>query len=167
MRSHEILDPDAETTSAENPLVESVFFVVRLGSLAYALPPGVVEVVAPEQRPVPVPTAPSHVRGVVYVRGRIAVVVDLATLLGLDDAAAGDPAARRLVLVGVSGVGFAFVADEALGLWTCTGQPGLAEAADRPVSGRFEHRGQVVAVLDPSSLVRCLAGENHVGGVVT
>jgi purine-binding chemotaxis protein CheW len=157
----DVLDPDLGAMSAEAPVVESVYFVVRLGALAYALPPEVVELVAPEQRPVPVPTVPAHIRGLVYVRGRIAAVVDLAALLGVEATAGGDPASRRLILVGVAGVGFGFVADEALGLWTCTGQLGPAEAADRPVCGRFEQGGQAVAVLDPAALMRCAAHGLH------
>jgi chemotaxis signal transduction protein len=122
---------------------ETVLFVFRLGARLFALPPPLV-VLVPTEPPSPRAT---KVRGAVYVRGQVAVVVDLAPVLAVDArdtartgqhrlgqrrhdasascralAQAGSRSASRftqLVVLDIQATPFAFVADEATSLRPC------------------------------------------------
>src|SRR5262249_22589599 len=92
-------DPDsAQPVAATVQATE--YFVFRLRGRTYALPPTSVELVVPMQPVVVVPTTGAHVAGVIYLRGRVIAVIDLAALLGINDQPPTNDSARLIVLGG-------------------------------------------------------------------
>src|SRR6478609_8011456 len=110
-----VRDPDRAQPHV-GPIESTDYFVFRLSGRTYALTPTAVELVAPMQAIVAVPTAGPHVRGVIHLRGRIIAVIDLASVLEIDDQPVVHDTARLVVLDGRTP--FAFVVDATLGLWS-------------------------------------------------
>jgi purine-binding chemotaxis protein CheW len=157
------LDPD-RPPQVEAIVAETEHFVFQLAGRTYTLPAASVELVAPPQTIVPVPTVPSHVRGIAHLRGRILAVIDLALVLGVEpDAAAGD-ADPRLVVMAASSHPFAFVADATRGIWTAPRDAINRGPDDGPiVRGRIESEGRAATVLDPAALLHRLLGRSTEG----
>ncbi len=152
------LDPD-RAQRREQAAATVDYFVFRLCGRAYALPPGSVELVAPAQTIVPVPTVPAHVRGVVHLRGRIIAVIDLAGALGVDGADAAVPGEARLVVMASRAHPFAFVADATLGIWAIAEGALIAGTDDGPiVHGRIEGPAGAATVIDPTVLLERVLG---------
>lgn len=90
------------------------YVVIRLGGERYGLSASVIREVLRVPRLVRVPRAAAHIRGVINVRGELVAVTDLRPLLGLPG---GDlPAGGRLVVVQVSGLLTALMAEEVEGI---------------------------------------------------
>ena len=143
-------DPDRAQPHAA-PIATSDYFVFRLRGRTYALAPSCVEIVVPLQPIVAIPTAGAHVRGVMYLRGRVIAVVDLVSLLGIDDGAqSNDP--TRIVVVDAP-CPFAFVADATLGIWAFADDAQTRTTDDGPlVSARIEDRGGAATLIDPRAV---------------
>jgi purine-binding chemotaxis protein CheW len=131
------------------------YFVFRLRGRTYALAPSTVDLVVPMQPVVVVPTPGAHIAGVIYLRGRIIAVIDLAALLGIDDQPPSHESARLIVLD--APCRFAFVADATLGLWSfCNAAPSRS-ADDGPiVSGHIADRGGAATLIDPRAILEHL-----------
>jgi purine-binding chemotaxis protein CheW len=159
------LDPDLARPPSLSGAVSDIF-AFRLAGRGYGLPAAAIELVAPAQAPIPVPTVPPHVRGVVHLRGRILTVIDLAVVLGLDGAA-GDERDRRLVVVAADPHPYAFRADLTLGVRHVAAEdttpPGETPEDGVLIRGRFTDGGHVISILDPSALLgRLLAAGGEV-----
>lgn len=123
------------------------YFVFRLCGRTYALMPGAIDLVAPTQPIVPVPTAGPFVRGVIHLRGRIIAVIDLAALLEIDTQPAPSDGARLVVIAASSP--FAFAVDTTLGLWAFARDAQTRTVDDGPiVCGRIEDRGGAATIID-------------------
>ncbi len=152
MHSNATLDPEAlcdpDRVQAESGATESTdYFVFRLRGRTYALPPSSIDLVAPMQPIVPVPTAGPHVRGVIHLRARIIAVIDLAALLEIDDQPQLHESARLVVIAGPAP--YAFAVDATLGLWSFGGDAQTHGADDGPiVCGRIEDRGGAATLVD-------------------
>ncbi|MBC7792907.1 MAG: chemotaxis protein CheW [Clostridia bacterium] len=108
-------DPDNAAFS-EREADDQQFFVFRIGQTLLAARPVNIDRVLPRVRPVRIPTAPSHVLGILHLQGRIITVVNLRAVL-----ISGAPLppravdARTLVLRATGGL-FATDVDQVLGL---------------------------------------------------
>jgi purine-binding chemotaxis protein CheW len=75
------------TTTAETaaivPEEEVRICLFSIGGDAYALPVGILTEIIIPQKVFPVPTTPSHVLGVINLRGNIVPIVDIRPALGL------------------------------------------------------------------------------------
>ncbi len=142
-------DPDLAQPQ-EQAVSTTDYFVFRLNARTYAVTPSSVESVAPVQRIVPVPTVGAHVRGVIHTRGRIIAVIDLAALLGIDEAPAASESARMVVVSGR--YPFAFVADATLGIWACPDHTRSND--DGPmVLGRIANGDEAATLLDAGAVI--------------
>lgn len=81
------------TTSLEAPLTpnaavagEQQYATFYAGELLLGIDIRLVQEINRQLDTTPVPNAPSHVRGVINLRGEVATVIDLRTVLGLDPA---------------------------------------------------------------------------------
>ncbi|MFZ5709516.1 MAG: chemotaxis protein CheW [Pseudomonadota bacterium] len=83
-----------ETRSAGTPEVELLSF--RLGEQEYSVDIMSVREIRGWTRATPLPHAPSHIRGVINLRGNVLPVVDLSTRLGMAPVE-GDP--RNVIIV--------------------------------------------------------------------
>ena len=137
---------------------EAAYFVFRLGGRLYALPSHVIVLVAPVQLQNRSSSAPAPLAGAVYVRGRVAMVVDLGLVLGVDGRGERTHDRHQLVLVHIEDIPFAFVVEEARGLRVRPGPLRRGEDAHPPVIARFDDGFDTVAVMDPFALVRQVAG---------
>lgn len=147
-------DPDrVEQVAAA---VESTdYFVFRLRGRTYAVPPSTVELVVPMQPIVVVPTSGAHIAGVIYLRGRVIAVIDLAALLGIDDQPPSHESERLLVIQGPCP--FAFVVDATLGLWSFRNAAPTRSADDGPiVGGHITDRGGAATLIDARAIVEHL-----------
>lgn len=151
------LDPDAPRAAAIATTLTDLF-VFRLCGRAYAMPATAIDLVAPAQAAVPVPTAPAHVAGVVHLRGRILAVVDLAALLGVERFTPGADDDRRLVVVGARPHPWAFAADATLGLHSVDADAIVGGDDDDAAAGRVEAPAGAITVLDPTALLARLVG---------
>ena len=90
------------------------FFVFGLGDRWFAIDTEFVEMVAANDLPrTAVPTAPSHIEGVVNHRGRALAIFDLARFLGCQSA---DDPLKRLVVVAAGGMSAAVPFRESRGI---------------------------------------------------
>jgi purine-binding chemotaxis protein CheW len=127
------------------------YFVFRLCGRTYALMPGAIDLVAPTQPIVPVPTAGPFVRGVIHLRGRIIAVIDLAALLEIDSAPSPSEGSRLVVIAAASP--FAFAVDTTLGLWSFARDAQTRTVDDGPiVCGRIEDRGGAATIIDTKAV---------------
>ncbi len=128
----------------------------RVGQQSYALPiASVREIVRPPQITV-VPQSPTHVAGVVNLRGRILSVVDLRKRFGAP--VESSPKNRVLVVaVETKLVGMLVdAASEVLKLAPETIEPSpklFGDANERYVTGIAKHMGRLVILLDASKLL--------------
>jgi purine-binding chemotaxis protein CheW len=151
-------DPDAPVRTSA-PAVEVAHFVFHLAGRAYALAPEHVELVAEVTRPVPVPTAPAHLRGVVHLRGRILTVVDLAAVLGLEPGTAGDPRDQRLLVVRLVDQPLAFVVDATAGVLSLPADALVrGDGSERVVAGRLTAGETTITVLFAPALLDAVLG---------
>jgi purine-binding chemotaxis protein CheW len=149
-------DPD-RVQQHDTPTATSDYFVFRLRGRTYALAPSAVERVVPMQPLVTIPTASAHVRGVMYLRGRVIAVVDLAGLLAIDDQPAAQDSARIVIVAAPSP--FAFVVDATLGIWAFADTALTRSNDDGPiVSGRLEDRGGAATLVDARAAFDRLVG---------
>ena len=124
--------------------------VFRLEKERYALPLAAIrEVLEPPGQLTRVPRAPTAVRGVINLRGRVVTLVDLSRLLGLPPAEVADEKivlldrGRRdlgLVVSGVDGI------ESIERILHAPGRP------DRSVRGVARLRGWAITVLDPEGV---------------
>ncbi|HEY4134979.1 MAG TPA: chemotaxis protein CheW [Alphaproteobacteria bacterium] len=80
---------NAKTTAAQPPLAENAttdYVTFRMGSQMFGVPVQRVQDILVPDRIAPVPLAPSEVRGLINLRGRIVTVIDVRIRLGLKDA---------------------------------------------------------------------------------
>lgn len=124
--------------------------VFRLDKERYALPLSAVrEVVVPPAQWARVPRAPASVRGVINLRGRVVMVVELGKLLGLSESGA---AAQRIVLLDRGRRDLGLLVTDVDGIESVervAPAPGKVEAA---VKGVARVRGWAVTVLDPEGV---------------
>jgi purine-binding chemotaxis protein CheW len=158
------LDPD-RPVAADVIVAEAEHFVFRLARRTYTLPAASVELVAPPQTIVPVPTVPPHVRGIAHLRGRILAVIDLAIVLGVEADVGDEETDPRLVVMTGGSHPFAFVADATRGIWTAPRDTIVRGPDDGPiVRGRIESEGRAATALDPMALLHRLLGQHPEGG---
>jgi chemotaxis signal transduction protein len=156
MVSTETLDPESlRDPDRAQPHAAAIattdYFVFRLRGRTYALAPSCVEIVVPVQPLVAIPTTGPHVRGVMYLRGRVIAVIDLVALLGIDDQPQSQDSARLIVID--APCPFAFVADVTLGIWAFADTAQTRTTDDGPlVSARIEDRGGAATLLDPRAV---------------
>jgi purine-binding chemotaxis protein CheW len=144
-------DPDLAQPEA-SAIAATDYFVFRLRGRTYALRPSSIDLVSPMQPIVPVPTAGPHVRGVIHLRGRVIAVIDLASLLGIDDLASAHESARLIVVAGKTP--FGFVADATLGIWAFADDAQTRTTDDGPiVCGRIEDRGGAATLIDVRAII--------------
>lgn len=168
------LGEDPNTSPDAEELVEQEnYFVVRLGECLYGLEAIYVDQVAPVTRPVRIPMTPDHFLGVVHLRGRMIMVVDLPKILGLPRAhlAREEELDQRLLVLECDGRPFAVIAHAIVGI------PSIRADAIRPpdqvaqshllggvklVEGQFDHAEGVVSILRTVGLLEGLTGKGAV-----
>ena len=150
-------DPDrAQPMAAAEATTD--YFAFRLRGRTYALAPSVVELVVPMQPIIAIPTAGAYVRGVMYLRGRVITVIDLAALLAIDDQPASHDSSRILVVA--APCPFAFVVDATLGLSAFADSTHTRGSDDGPlVTGRVEDRGRAATLIDLRAVFDRVVGE--------
>jgi purine-binding chemotaxis protein CheW len=131
----------------------------------YAAPIGPIEEVLPHLPVEPLPGAPAHVRGVVFVRGHVLPVVDAAERLGLRRAASTPAPAEPPIIVfrafRVAGRLAGLVVDDVADLVEIddaavapAGEIGLAASgADALIRGVVDVGGILHRVVDPERLL--------------
>lgn len=128
---------------------------IRLGESLHAIPVAAIEEILPALPVEPVAQCPAFVRGVVYVRGHLIPVLDLAERLGMADHTR--PLEPHIVCLRHAGRLIGVEVDEALDLMELPESGGLAAdtigASQGLLTAVIEHQGQIVCVLDPSRLV--------------
>lgn len=107
-------DPDS-SGAASTEVDEQQYFAFRVGQTLLATLPTNIDRVLQKTRPVRIPTAPTHVLGVVHLQGRIITVVNLRAALGVRSTPTTTAEARTVVLRAQGGV-FATDVDQVLGL---------------------------------------------------
>ncbi len=152
-----------EETIGRADLQLATFYV---GDLLLALPIDCVQEINRNLDLTPIPHAPAHVRGVINLRGDVATVIDLRTVLGFAPAEV-TPLSRNLMVREV---------DESIGLWVdrvadiipaqqdkVTTPPANVSGADgRFFRGIYRHQDEIVVILD---LKEILAVEMSCGGL--
>jgi purine-binding chemotaxis protein CheW len=91
-RARVLAQPEAGTVERGEAIV-----VCRLGSARYAFPLAVVSEVIAKPRIAPAPGSPAEIAGLIQVRGEIRAVWNLARVLGLTEANAGETGTVLLV----------------------------------------------------------------------
>lgn len=128
--------------------------VVRLGSERYALPIEAVEEIWPALLIDPVPQCPPDVRGVVFVRGELAPVIDAARRLGVRGHERPEEPPIVSLRVGSRLVGVEF--DEVIDLMELRPEPALSPdglgVQEGVICGLVEQDGHILRVLDPERL---------------
>lgn len=129
--------------------------VVRLGESLHAIPVGAVEEILPALPVERVAQCPAFVRGVVYVRGHLIPVLDLAERLGIADHVR--PAEPHIVCLRWSGRLVGVEVDEALDLMQLPEVQGLSTQVlgvpDGMIQSIVERGGQIIRLLNPARLV--------------
>ncbi len=167
-------DPDAHGRTEVEHFEEGSYFLFRLAGSHYGVPATSVDHVADPEEPLPVPTAPAIIFGVLHLRGRIVGVIDIAALLGLpaidigevDDVAIGS----RLVVIESNGRAFGMFVDETLGIFDVRADEirAVGDEDGGPFSGQFDHPKGVVTVLDPEAVLgRVIDSPNRADSAAT
>ena len=129
----------------------------QAGPKTFAVPANSVREVVPFRRPTRLPGAPSHVLGIVNMRGTVVTVIDLARRLGLD---AQPSEGRCIVLVNrgarpvglvVDGVRDVIVAEENMIEQT---RGGNSQALSELATGIVRLDGEMILILDLKLLVK-------------
>jgi purine-binding chemotaxis protein CheW len=131
--------------------VEVMLF--RLGVQQYAVESRLLRSVQHTKGLTAVPCTPSHVAGILNVRGDIVTVLDLGIALGLAGAAR-DVDRAGVLLVELPRVRVGLLVDEVLGVRDLT-----LDELDRPLSGREFVRGVAESSILLLDLERLLGGE--------
>ncbi len=118
----------ASETNNETPLLP-----IRAGSTWLVVPALRVIEVVDDAQPVFLPRAPTHVPGLLNLRGTALPLMDIARFLGVPDTAPADSKAFRRVVV-------AEASEMTVGL-RCTAVQGVIPAHDRPVRPPGQHPG--------------------------
>jgi chemotaxis signal transduction protein len=137
--------------------------LLRLGRRWFAMDVRAIEEVALKGQVTRVPMAPSHILGVITLRGRLITVVGLEQMIGGAGMLPSEDSATlpRLLVVSEGGYEMAVVVEEILGMieHTPAAEGQAAGAADAPdfVREEFDWQGQRVCSLDARSLVAAVA----------
>jgi purine-binding chemotaxis protein CheW len=107
---------------------------------------------------VPVPGAPSAVRGLVSIRSRVLVLIDSAAIVGEKM----DEPARYMAITSVDGHSYACTLDgldDVITLGELQPVPVVMQAGWRSVAPQVaDHHGEAVLVIDPARLVAAAGG---------
>lgn len=150
MTEAELASPAVATSSAV-PAQRLVCF--RLGDLEYAVGIEQVREVTEVLEVVPIPQVPAFIRGIITIRGRVLVLVDLHTLLDVPTVMPA-AASRRHVVIEYRGYIFAIEVDAMAALrWLPTGAelegaPPGSEDESSYLKGIFIHGDRPVMLLD-------------------
>src|ERR1700674_1307593 len=107
----------AKLSEASDASEEIEVIVCRLGTEMYAVESRHLRAVQWASSITPVPCTPSHVIGIVSVRGEIVTLLDLASMIGLTPAPSPESGlARPVLLLGLAGQRSGLVVDEVLGV---------------------------------------------------
>lgn len=120
-----------ETASSEER--GEAYLIFRLGESGYSIPARLVREVQPLGQATPLPSTPSFVVGLVNVRGRLLVALDLRPLLDIAPAPAQPDAC--LLIVGMHATDLAILADVVVGIQQAdtTLAPALSTMAGRRI----------------------------------
>jgi chemotaxis signal transduction protein len=141
----------------------ATLLLLRLGKRWFAMDVRAIEQVALHGQITRVPMAPSHILGVIPVRGRLITVVSLEQLMGGEGMvpAADSAILPRLLVVREEGYEMALVVDEIHGMIEQTAAAGgrRARSEDAPdfIIEEFAWQGCQVSLLDARSLVTAVA----------
>jgi len=108
-------DPDAPRAVVQRETASLTLIVFSLGPSFYALEAHHVRHIGPARPPLPVPTAPLHILGVLHERGTIITVLDLERIVGAGAAVNIVPGARLMVL-DLIGLQVGLIVDRILGV---------------------------------------------------
>jgi purine-binding chemotaxis protein CheW len=138
--------------------------LLRLDGREYALPLGCVVEVVRMVALAPVPDGPSHLLGLLDLRGRVVPVLDLRRRLGLAPAEPG--LSTPICVAEAAGRGFGLVADAVTDVRPLLGPLERLEVAPAgsPVAGVTHVGGRLVSLLDPERLAQAAASPAGVGG---
>jgi purine-binding chemotaxis protein CheW len=124
--------------------------VFRLDKERFALPLSAIrEVLVPPWQWTRVPRAPSAVRGVINLRGRVVTVVELRRLF---DIAGSASAAEKIVLLDRGRRDLGLLVSDVDGIESIEKIAHAPGKAERAVRGVARLRGQAVTVLDPEGV---------------
>ena len=162
---------------SENLQPPEDFCVFRCGGVAFALSTHLAKEVIEGRTPTPVPLAPSELLGALNVRGEIIPVVNLESLLGLQE----QPAKRieSLLVVALGPLRLAIPVDrvttvERLSPWEVRNHSANPAVAAEFVSGHASRSNEILHVVDGEKLIHAIAhrisegfrqpSENSTGG---
>ncbi len=113
-----ILEQRAQTLASQETVASQqlgeAFVLFHLGTDSYRIPTRFVDEIQPLERYTPIPSAPSFVVGVVNVRGRLLVALDLRPLLDIPTAPVQPGACLLLIRTSAAEVGI--LADAVVGV---------------------------------------------------
>lgn len=123
----------------------------RLGTEIYGLPVDAVRSIERLSKIRAVPCAPSHVLGIMNLRGVVTSVSDLHTVFSMQKSEQTDES-RLLILADI-----AFLIDEALDVLDIN-EEDIRPQEDQPevISGVLQHNNDLIAILSPDQLVEQL-----------
>lgn len=136
--------PETETSRAG---AELQVVALHLGDEIYGVDIACVNTVLTPQPITPVPNVPSHVRGVMNLRGRILPVIDLRTRFGMPALSAEQQRSSRIVIMELEGVTAGLIVDS------------VSEVL-RLSASLIEPTGGLLNAVDPS----CLTGIGRIPG---
>ncbi|MBZ0117779.1 MAG: chemotaxis protein CheW [Sandaracinaceae bacterium] len=131
----------------------------RVRSVELAIEAGVVEEVVEQSSLTLVPGVPSHIPGVVAVRGEAVPLLDLGAFLGLEATGTDDVRESRVLLVRVTPYRVGLLCDAVLGIVTFDSAQHAPPASLQPAalrgysSAELDLGGAVGALLDLPSLL--------------
>jgi len=155
----------------EGRIVQLIIF--RLAQQEFAIPIGEVREIIRSAPPTPVPGAPDFIRGMINVRGEIAVILDLKKRFGLTG---GETSGPKHVVITAQGKNlFAFIVDEVTEILRLSEAeikppPELATKIEESYVSGFVMRGQrlivlldLVKVLSEQALTALAQARRHAG----
>ncbi len=121
--------------------------VFEIGETACALPAGVMREILEDAYVAPTPMAPASIEGVVNRLGRLYVVFDLGSLIGVPMSTR-----QKLILFGHDRFSFASWVDGVVGVVDAQRDRLETESALPFQSGTLRYRERIVPFLDPEAL---------------
>ena len=137
------------------PVMRDGLVVFRLGGERYGIPLSCVRELGRVPPITLVPRLPAFVSGVANLRGNVLAIIDLRPVVGTSAASAGDPNARRMMVVNVDGVVAGVLVDAVDGVIDVVRDldppvPTLSDGLKPFVRGHLQHERSLITVLEPS-----------------
>ena len=139
-----------------------LYLVCCVADTWIGLPAAQVEAVVKVRDIVPIPHAPTAVRGLVAIRSRLLTVVDTAIAAGVDAMSSPTDEAVMMAILSIDGYGYGLTLDVVDDVVEFTGfQPTMENFSPgwrRLASQMVDFRGCIILIIDPRTLVDTVQG---------